>query len=178
MLNLLSSRSVNRIVLLVSLSCAMASIFAQYFLGNQPCVLCLVSRYGYLIFALLAIVNSLFGSELLCKIQLSLSIVGLGFAFYHLGVENKWWSAPKFCVSEIVDVPEGTSEPEKMEILTENIFKGGRPACNSVNWEIFGVSSTLLNFLVFSGIAWLVSVSYFLELQKRQTDIMSNIKFH
>jgi disulfide bond formation protein DsbB len=83
----------------------------------------------------------------------------LSFGLYHLGVENHWWIGPQSCVAEL---------PTLESSMSSNVFENTKTYCDRVNWTIFGISSTLWNFLLSAFIFWLVSVSYILDLYLRK----------
>ena len=133
---------VNRIIFVMAMGIFLTSITSQLLLEKEPCQLCLITRYLFLATAITALLTK--WSRTLLPIA---SFITLAFTFYHLGVENHWWRGFHGCVSEL---PSLNSTP--MDTKT--------PPCDSANWMVFGVSSTLWAFLCSSFIFWLSSTSY------------------
>lgn len=73
------------------------AFIAQYVYGLAPCVLCLYQRWPYAVVIALAVISSALlkksqkaGSWILGLISLTF-FTNAVFAFYHTGVERKWW---------------------------------------------------------------------------------------
>jgi disulfide bond formation protein DsbB len=92
-------------------------------------------------------------SKFLRKAVLVMTAISVSFSFYHLGVENKWWTAPGSCATRL------PSEDE-MKDVAKHIMEAKSTNCDQVNLEIFGVSVTLLTFLLSAGLFWISSVAY------------------
>ncbi|HHL43763.1 MAG TPA: disulfide bond formation protein B [Hellea balneolensis] len=75
-------------------------------------------------------------------------LVSFGLAFWHTGVELKWWPGPKTC-----------SAIQTGKVITgEDIFKAldGKvklPSCGDVPWSLFGLSMAAYNAILSLGAA-------------------------
>jgi disulfide bond formation protein DsbB len=148
------------------------SIGAQFFFSEMPCELCLIARFGFVGLSVFSFVATIFTISFFRKIIfLSCSFL-LIFSFYHLGVENAWWSGPSSCSVKVLspEEVENLSKDEKLEIAKNNIFNEKKPRCDKVNLRIFGLSSTLYSFLISAGLFWLISVSYLLDIQEHRRE--------
>ena len=134
-----------RIVCVMAMSIFLASIFSQLLMDKEPCQLCLITRYLFLATGIATLLPK--WRKILLPV---VSFITLSFAFYHLGVENHWWRGFHGCVSEL---PSLNSTP--MDTKT--------PPCDSVNWTVFGISSTLWAFLSAGFIFWISSTSYLIS---------------
>lgn len=171
LLEILKLENVHRIVLYSSLGASLFSVVAQYVLGVPPCSLCMLSRGAHIVTIVVVLVVMFFKVRFISGGLLILCGITFLFSFYHLGVENKWWNEPGFCSSDILILPnaESINKEEQLERVREYVFnKKVKPHCNQVNWKIFGVSSTLWDFLISAGILWILSTAYILEVQRCQ----------
>ncbi|MDR0695405.1 MAG: disulfide bond formation protein B [Holosporales bacterium] len=143
---ILKLKMVHFMVFCMAIAAFGTSVFAEMVLAKEPCQLCLISRYAYLSIALIALSSVRWP---ILRILLLLAVVfGLSFGLYHLGVENHWWIGPRGCISKLPTLNDSGSD-----FLDDN-----RVYCDRVNWLVFGVSSTLWNFLLSACVFWLVSV--------------------
>lgn len=136
---------VNRIIFIMAMGIFFTSMISQLWLKNVPCQLCSITRYLFLAVGIVAVLSKLAKPPLPI-----MAFITLAFTFYHLGVENHWWRGFHGCVSEL---PSLNSTPMDTKA----------PPCDSVNWTIFGISSTLWSFLFASFIFWLSSTSYLIN---------------
>lgn len=142
-----------KITLFISVCAVCFSVFAEYILNKEPCELCMISRYSYLLimttsfFSLCKKYKNFLIYVLYCSIFLSFL-----FSFYHLGVENHWWNAPESCASSLPSI----------DSIKSDVFNKEYVPCDQVNWTIFGLSSTLYNFCIMGFLAWMASISYVL----------------
>lgn len=140
----LTTRAFAGFVLIASCVVLGAALLSQYWGGLAPCELCLLQRWPWTVAITVSLVALLVGSRpSLPWVALVLAIVfatGVVFAFYHVGVEQKWFAGPSACTA-----PSGgalTLEQMKQQIL------GTAPVlCDRVQWSLFGVSLAGWNLL-------------------------------
>lgn len=144
------------VALLVSAAMlATAHIFEN--LGYAPCTLCLRQRETYwtaMIIAVLAIVftRTKGGGRVAWAFDALLALTffyGAGLAFYHSGVEWKWWPGPESCAAT-----GATVSAEALDAL----LRGAEikpPACDEPNWWFLGLTMANWNTLVSLGLAGL-----------------------
>jgi len=128
-------------ILLVCIAALSTAYFVEYVVGIDPCVLCLYQRIPYAaagLFALFAIIGkpggftqqaALFG----CLIAF---LIGGSLAFYHFGVEEKWWQAACSGAQNL----NMSFEDLKASIMSEPL----KP-CDTRDWVMFGISITVYN---------------------------------
>ncbi|MEO1241525.1 MAG: disulfide bond formation protein B [Pseudomonadota bacterium] len=121
--------------------------------GLVPCILCLDQREAHwtalgVAFAGLMVarlLNSRLGAAAAVGAAALVYAVSAGLAFYHTGVEYKFWPGPAICAPSTggVDIGSITSA------LTQ---KADAPSCEDVQWRFLGVSMAGYNLLVSAGL--------------------------
>ncbi|MDR1234016.1 MAG: disulfide bond formation protein B [Holosporales bacterium] len=150
------------ILLLSSILGAGTSITSQYIFDKQPCELCLISRYIYVMIIIISTLTLKYNNTSFLRKVLFMTVFCSFLAgTYHLGVENRWWAAPKFCTITIPD------QEELDKAVPSNFLEGNSAKCDVVNLEIFGLSATLLNILLSSSLFWFISVCYAIDYGRR-----------
>lgn len=146
-----------------------AAFASEAFLGLEPCIMCIYQRWPYALIILLGIIG-LFGRKVksLPQVMLGLSgiafLVNSGLAFYHTGIERKWWeSAVEGCT-----VPNfGEAEPQS---ILENIMSAPTASCTEIPWQdpLIGLSMANYNVILCFGLFVICMISVFLSSKKRR----------
>jgi disulfide bond formation protein DsbB len=131
-------------VLAVSAAVLGTALLSQYWGGLNPCELCLLQRWPWAVAITVSLIALLVGGRpALPWVALLLALVfavSIAFAFYHVGVEQKWFEGPTACTTSAGGAM--TLEQMKQQIL------GTAPVlCDRVQWSLFGVSLAGLNLL-------------------------------
>ena len=131
------------IVFLISLISLISAYFIEYFLGYQPCNLCLIERIPYWLGIILIILNYSFNKNeyfiiLLLILIFSFSLI---ISLYHFGIEQDFFEESAVCgLKNILDI---TSKEELLKQLqVKNI------SCKDVTFRIFGFSLTTFNIII------------------------------
>lgn len=120
---------------------------AEIGFGYEPCQLCLYQRVPFAvagILALLALAGPMEGIQggRVQKIVIALCgvvfLIGAGIAFYHVGVEQHWWASA---------VCGGTPGGLTFEQMQQSLKKGEPKACDTVDWQLFGISMAGYNIV-------------------------------
>ena len=124
---------------------ALASAFiAEFYFNLAPCEMCLKQREPhYIIIAGFIIIRILKWQNRIwfyLGVQL-ISIYGLFYSIWHVGIENKLLSGPTGC-SGGLNVTDNTSSL-KEQILSKPVIN-----CEDVTWSIFGLSAATINSLL------------------------------
>lgn len=139
-------------------------LFFQYGMGLAPCKLCNWQRVPYYLGGWAFFIAWLFhqqgnhatrlGKGLLLVAGLAF-LVGAGIAFYHVGVEYKWWAGPDSCSGGIA--AGGNIEEAVKRLMAAPVVR-----CDAVVWSLFGVSMAGYNVLLSLalGLGALISASY------------------
>lgn len=124
----------------------------QYIGGLAPCQMCYWQRHAHkavLAAAVLTLIARQFNaSRVLMRVLLLLIVIcfviSAGLAFWHVGVEYKWWEGPKTCL--VTAPPSGGFDPSSiLQALEQPI---AAPACSDVAWSLLGLSMAGWNALI------------------------------
>jgi disulfide bond formation protein DsbB len=129
------------ILAIISLTITSALII-QYWLGHVPCKLCLYERVPYSL-AILLIIKILFFKKYEKITLLVLSLVCISstaLAFYHVGIEQGFFSESLTCVTG--DLSKALSKEELLEQLQQNSI-----SCKDVSFRILGLSLAAINVI-------------------------------
>ena len=133
----------NSILTLSFLSLAIA-YFIQYILGHEPCNLCLIERIPYLasliLISLIFIINKF--EKVISSIVLLFFIFGSVVSFYHVGIEQGFFSESLVC-----DLSSSNGGMSKEDLLKQ--LKNKTPiSCKDVTFRFFGLSLATLNTVI------------------------------
>ena len=149
------------IVILAIISLTIISAFViQYWLGHQPCKLCLYERIPYFL-SILLITKILFIKKYEKITLLIISLVfisGSVLAFYHFGIEQGFFSEPLVC--ETGTLSETKSKEQLLEQLKQNSI-----SCKNVSFKILGLSLAAIN-AIFSLVLSVIFIRLFLNYEK------------
>ena len=129
---------------LLSIIAIGSALIAEYLFNLEPCKMCLKQREPYYILIGGFIVFGLFRWQkkiwFFLGVQI-ISIYGLFYALWHVGIENKILPGPSSCTSGL-DVMDNTAN------LKEQILSKALVSCDEVIWSIFGLSAATINSLL------------------------------
>lgn len=132
------------LVTLFSVVALASALIAEYFFDLQPCVMCLKQREPYYIiiagFILVMILKLQNKIWFYVGVQI-VSIYGLFYSLWHVGIENKILAGPSSC-SGGLNISTNTSS------LKEQIISKAVINCEEVAWSIFGLSAATINSLL------------------------------
>ena len=133
------------LLLFASIAALGAALIAQFGFEMEPCHLCTLQRLPHafaILVALAALLEARDGRQrgVLLAILALIAASGAGLAFFHVGVEQHWWES-------------ACAEAEKLSSNAGGLLarlKAGKPAaaCDSVPFELFGLSLAGLNLLL------------------------------
>ena len=147
------------ILAIISLTIILALII-QYWLGHDPCKLCLYERIPYFL-SMLLLIKIIFIKKYERIILLILFLVFMSsttLAFYHFGIEQGFFSESLACTTE--DLSKTLSKEELLEQLKQN-----RISCKDVSFRILGFSLAAIN-TIFSLILSVIFIMLFLNYEK------------
>ena len=158
------SKQTNNIFLIVILAIISLTIISaliiQYWLGNDPCKLCLYERIPYFL-SMLLLIKIIFIKKYERIILLILFLVFMSsttLAFYHFGIEQGFFSESLACTTG--DLSKTLSKEELLEQLKQN-----RISCKDVSFRILGFSLAAIN-TIFSLILSVIFIMLFLNYEK------------
>jgi disulfide bond formation protein DsbB len=140
----LTTRGFAGFVLAASVVVLGTALLSQYWGGLAPCELCLLQRWPWAVAIAISLVTVLAGGRgglpWVAAVLALVFAASAVFAFYHLGVEQRWFAGPSACTASATGAM--TLEQMKQQIL------GTAPVlCDRVQWSLFGVSLAGWNFL-------------------------------
>ena len=157
-------KQTNNIFLIVILAIISLTIISaliiQYWLGHEPCKLCLYERIPYFLSALL-IIKILFIKKYEKITFLILSLVFIGsavLAFYHFGIEQGFFSESLACTTG--DLSKTLSKEGLLQQLKQNSI-----SCKDVSFRILGLSLAAIN-TIFSLILSVIFMRMFMNYGK------------
>ena len=118
--------------------------FIQYILGHEPCNLCLIERIPYLasliLISLIFIINKF--EKLIASIVLLFFIFGSVVSFYHVGIEQGFFSESFVC-----DLGSSGGDISKADLLKQ--LQNKNPiSCKDVAFRFFGLSLATINTVI------------------------------
>jgi len=149
------------IVILAIISLTLISaLIIQYWLGHEPCKLCLYQRIPYFLAILLIIKIFFFKKyEKITLLILSLIFVGsAALAFYHFGIEQGFFNESLACTAP--DLSKTLSKEQLLEQLKQNNI-----SCKDVSFRILGLSLAAIN-TIFSLVLSVIFIKSFINYEK------------
>ena len=155
------SNNIFLIVILAIISLTIISaLIIQYWLGHDPCKLCLYERIPYFL-SMLLIIKIIFIKKYERVILLILFLVFMSsttLAFYHFGIEQGFFSESLACTTG--DLSKTLSKEDLLEQLKQN-----RISCKDVSFRILGFSLAAIN-TIFSLVLSVIFIMLFLNYEK------------
>jgi len=157
-------KQINNIFLIVILAIIFLTIISaliiQYWLGHEPCKLCLYERIPYFL-SMLLIIKIIFIKKYEKITLLILFLVFMSsavLAFYHFGIEQGFFSESLACT--IGDLSKTLSKEELLEQLKQNSI-----SCKDVSLRILGLSLAAIN-TIFSLVLSVIFLRLFMNYEK------------
>ena len=157
-------KQTNNIFLIVILAIIslmiISALIIQYWLGHEPCKLCLYQRIPYFL-SMLLIIKILFikkyeKTTLLILLLVFMSSAAL--AFYHFGIEQGFFNESLACTAG--DLSKTLSKEELLQQLKQNSI-----TCKDVSFRILGLSLAAIN-TIFSLILSVIFIRLFMNYEK------------
>ena len=132
-----------KIIFLVSIIALVSAFFIEYILSHQPCNLCILERFPYLlaIIVILFIYKFIEFEKFFILFLTIIFLFGTTLSLYHLGIEQGLIQESLVC-----DLKSGSNLLSKEEILKQLQEKS--VSCKDVTFKMFGLSLTSYNILI------------------------------
>ncbi|WP_440931694.1 disulfide bond formation protein B [Candidatus Pelagibacter sp.] len=129
-------------ILVVSILALTSAYFIEYFLGYQPCNLCLLERIPYALSIIIILANFKikFNDKYTLLLLIVIFIAGALLSIYHFGIEQGFVEESFVCSTK--DNLNLNKEQLLQELQKMNI------SCKNVAFTIFGLSLTTYNILL------------------------------
>jgi len=157
-------KQTNNIFLIVILAIIslmiISALIIQYWLGHEPCKLCLYQRIPYFL-SILLIIKILFIKKYEKTTLLILFLVFLSsatLAFYHFGIEQGFFNESLACTTG--DLSKILSKEELLEQLKQQNI-----SCKDVSFRVLGLSLAAIN-TIFSLALSVIFVRLFVNYEK------------
>ena len=146
----MTAKQLITIVSFSSMVVILAAYYFEYIGGFSPCKLCYWQRYPHFINILIFPLFYFFPMRTLIFIGIGSMLVSTILAFYHVGVEQKYWPGLNSCSNASI---EGLTTDQ----LLDQIMNAPIVRCDEIAWELFGISMAgwngLISFCLF--LTWL-----------------------
>ena len=153
-------KQTNNIFLIVILAIIslmiISALIIQYWLGHEPCKLCLYQRIPYFL-SILLIIKILFIKKYEKITLLILFLVFMSsaaLAFYHFGIEQGFFNESLACTAP--DLSQTLSKEQILEQLKQNNI-----SCKDVSFRVLGLSLSTIN-TIFSLVLSVIFIKLFL----------------
>ena len=129
-------------ILIISILALTSAYFIEYFLGYQPCNLCLLERIPYALSIIIILTNFKikFNDKNIILVLIVIFVVSALLSIYHLGIEQGLIEESFVCSTK--DNLNLNKEQLLQELQKMNI------SCKNVAFTIFGLSLTTYNILL------------------------------
>ena len=124
-----------------SLAIIIGAYYFEYIGGFSPCKLCFWQRYPHFLNILILPIFYLFQMRSLILIGMMSMLISTVLAFYHVGVEQKYWLGPNSCTNSSI---EGLTTDQ----LLDQIMNAPLVRCDEIAWEFIGFSMAGWNGLI------------------------------
>ena len=157
-------KQTNNIFLIVILAIIslmiISALIIEYWLGHEPCRLCLYERIPYFL-SMLLIIKIIFIKKYEKITLLILFLVFMSstaLAFYHFGIEQGFFSESSACMAG--DLSKALSKEELLQQLKQNSI-----SCKDVSFRILGLSLAAIN-TIFSFVLSVIFIRLFINYEK------------
>ncbi len=132
-----------KLIFLISIFALVSAFFIEYILGYQPCNLCILERFPYLLAIIVILLNYKFNKfeKFFMLLLTAIFLVGTILSLYHLGIEQGFIQESLVC-----DIENSSNLLSKEKILQQ--LQEKNVSCKDVTFKIFGLSLTSYNVLI------------------------------
>jgi disulfide bond formation protein DsbB len=125
-----------------------AAYASQYWGGLHPCELCLAERWPWAAAIVVAGLALWLDRRWIMPVLALVFVASAALAFYHVGVERRWFAGPSACTAE-------STRAQTLEELKRQLIGRQPVRCDEVQWALFGVSLAGWNLVASLGMAGL-----------------------
>ena len=128
-------------IFIFSLLSLLVALYIEFFLGYQPCKLCIYQRIPYLIAVFFTFLGISYYKNLIWLYLLLITFFSsLLISGYHFGIEQEIFSEFSGCTGNSINI---TDKNQLLELLNSEVN-----SCKNVDFRILGLSLATINFLL------------------------------
>ena len=128
------------LIFIYSLLAIFFALYVEHILNYKPCKLCLYQRIPYIAAIFISFVGyNYFKNDKIIILIIIIFSISLIISGYHYGIENNIFKEFSGCTNNNLDI---TNKAEILKTLNDNI-----KSCKDVDFKLFGISLTGVNFL-------------------------------
>ena len=144
-----------KLIFLISIVALASAFFIEHVLGHQPCNLCVMERFPYLLALIIILLNYKFVylEKLFMLLLILIFLAATILSLYHLGIEQGFIKESLVC-----DLKDGSNLLSKEDILKQ--FQEKSVSCKDVTFKILGLSLTTYNIVISILIVYLTTKAY------------------
>ena len=146
----MTTKQMINIASVLSLALILGAYSFEFIWGFDPCKLCYWQRYPHFLIISMFPLFYFFPRRILIIVGIGSMLVSTVLAFYHVGVEQKYWLGPNSCTNFSI---EGLTTDQ----LLEEIMSAPLVRCDEIVWDLLGISmagwNALISFCLF--LIWL-----------------------
>jgi len=129
------------IVFIISLLSLLIALYIEFFLGYQPCKLCIYQRIPYLIAIFITFLGISYSKNLIWLYVLLITFFSsFLLSGYHFGIEQEIFEEFSGCTGNSTNIID---KNELLKLLNSEVN-----SCKNVNFKIFGFSLAAINLLL------------------------------
>jgi len=129
------------IIFFISLFSLITALYIEFFLGYEPCKLCIYQRIPYLIAIIITFLGISYPNNIIWLYTLLITFFSsLILSGYHFGIEKEIFKEFSGCTSNSIDIID---KNELLRLLNLKVN-----SCKNVDFKFFGLSLATLNFLL------------------------------
>ena len=129
------------IVFAISFLSLLIALYIEFYLGYEPCKLCIYQRIPYLIEIFITFLGISYSKNLIWLYTLLIVFLSsFLLSGYHFGIEQEIFKEFSGCTGNSVDIID---KNELLKLLNSEV-----KSCKNVDFTIFGLSLALINLLL------------------------------
>ena len=129
------------IVFAISFLSLLIALYIEFYLGYEPCKLCIYQRIPYLIAIFITFLGISYSKNLIWLYTLLIVFLSsFLLSGYHFGIEHEIFKEFSGCTGNSVDIID---KNELLKLLNSEV-----KSCKNVDFTIFGLSLALINLLL------------------------------
>jgi len=137
----MTTRQMINIASASSLAVILGAYSFEFIGGFFPCKLCYWQRYPHFLIILMFPFIYFFPWRILIFVGTGSMLISTILAFYHVGVEQKYWPGPNSCMNPSI---EGLTTDQ----LLDKIMSAPLVRCDEIVWDLIGISMAGWNALI------------------------------